>query len=84
MNTIKRLTLLALGMITLLTACKDPEVTEVRYLASATTTATLYTLDEEAQMLHPAGDFLRGTAVVAYPNCIKKAGDVRYWKVCLR
>ena len=81
MNTIKRLTLLALGMMTLLTACKDPEVTEVRYLASATTTTTLYTLDEEAQMLHPAGDFLRGTAVVAYPNCTEKAGDVCYWKV---
>ncbi|MBO7300227.1 MAG: hypothetical protein J6U53_02320 [Tidjanibacter sp.] len=73
--------LVALAII--LNACKNPEVTEVRYLASATTTATLYTLDAESQTLSEAGDFLRGCEVTAYPNCTEKVGEVRYLKLML-
>ena len=65
-----------------LTGCKDPEVTETRYLASATTSATLYTLTEEGT-LEIGGDFLRGSALVAYPNCTERVDDVRYVKVAL-
>ena len=73
--------LVALAII--LNACKDPEVTEVRYLASATTTTTLYALDAESQTLSEAGDFLRGSEVVTYPNCTEKVGEVRYTKLML-
>ena len=62
--------------------CKDPEVTEGRYLASATSTVRLYTLNEEGTALDPAGDVARGGSVVAYPNCTKQSKEeVRYMKV---
>ena len=79
MKTTKYIALVAL--VAALFGCKDPELTEIRYLASATTTARLYTLNEEGTALDPAGDFARGTSVVAYPNSYKKAGDDRYIKV---
>lgn len=63
-----------------LTACKDPEVTEQRFLASATPETTLYALSEEGEIVE-AGNFLRGTEVTLYPNCSEKSGEVRYYKV---
>lgn len=67
---------------TLATACADKELTEPRYLASATTTTDLYSLDEEGN-LSCAGHFLRGTEVTAYPNCVEKVEKVPYVKVLL-
>lgn len=75
---------LALAVVAVsLSACKDPEVTEVRYLASATPTVELFHLDDESEELSAAGGFLRGSTVTAYPNCIHKAEGVRYMKLAL-
>ncbi|MBQ2248501.1 MAG: hypothetical protein II323_07075 [Tidjanibacter sp.] len=73
---------LLLGIAALLGGCKDPEVTEVRYLASATPTATLYSLDAEGN-LSEAGDFLRGATLTIYPNCTQKDGERRLTKLLL-
>lgn len=79
MKTTRYIALWALAAA--LFGCKDPEVTETRYLGSETTTVRLYTLNEEGTALDPAGDFVRGASVVAYPNSYKKAGEDRYIKV---
>lgn len=71
------------AMALLWTSCADKEYTEVRYLASATTTAELYSLDEQSGDLGSAGHFLRGTELVTYPNCIEKVDKQVYVKVLL-
>ena len=68
------------AVVCLLSGCADKELTEVRYLASATTTAELYSMDEEG-VLSVAGHFLRGTEVVAYPNCTERVEKVSYVKL---
>ncbi len=65
---------------TLATACADKELTEVRYLASATTTAQLYSMDEQG-ILSVAGHFLRGTEVVVFPNCTERVEKNSYVKL---
>ncbi len=72
---------IALALVAgLLSGCADKELTEVRYLASATTTAELYSLSEEGT-LSVAGHFLRGTEVVTYPNCTERVEKVSYVKL---
>ena len=62
-------------------SCADKELTESRYLASATTTAQLYSLDAESGTLSQAGAFLRGTELTIYPNCTERIDKSRYIKV---
>ena len=62
-------------------SCADKELTESRYLASATTTAQLYSLDAESGTLSQAGAFLRGTELTIYPNCTERIDKIRYIKV---
>ena len=75
-------TLALVAVLVSAVACADKELTEVRYLASDTTTADLYSLSEEGT-LSLAGHFLRGTEVVAYPNCVERVEKVPYVKVLL-
>ena len=72
---------IALALVAgLLSGCADKELTEVRYLASATTTAELYSMGEEGT-LSVAGHFLRGTEVVVFPNCTERVEKVSYVKL---
>lgn len=82
MKKIFRLVAITALMVTTLWSCVDKELTESRYLASATTTAQLYTQAEDGT-LSPAGAFLRGTEVVAYPNCVERVEGARFVKVVL-
>ncbi len=83
MKTTRYLAIATLAILFTLNACKAPEVVELRYLASATKTVQLYTLDHESQRLSPAGDFLRGSSVMTYPNSVEKVDGVRYLKIVL-
>lgn len=83
MKRISYCLLLAMLLLTCNSCKNTEEVKEPRYLASATTTTVLYSLDEEADAIKPAGEFLRGSSVEAYLETIEEFDDVKYVKVVL-
>lgn len=60
---------------------QNAAVKETRYLASETTTTPLYTLTGDGNALNPAGDFIRGTDVIAYLDETKDFKNEKYVKI---
>ena len=62
-------------------ACNSEEIVEVRYLASPTHTAHLYSYDEQSEQLMVADTLVRGAELNVVVNGKKKINDVEYLPV---
>ena len=62
-------------------ACNSEEIVEVRYLASPTHTAHLYSYDEQSGQLMVADTLVRGAELNVVVNGKKKINDVEYLPV---
>ena len=62
-------------------ACNSEEIVEVRYLASPTHTAHLYSYDEQSEQLFVADTLVRGAELSVVVNGKKKINDVEYLPV---
>ena len=62
-------------------ACNSEEIVEVRYLASPTHTAHLYSYDEQSEQLVVADTLVRGAELSVVVNGKKKINDVEYLPV---
>ena len=73
--------LILVAVVAAFVACNSEEIVEVRYLASPTHTAHLYSYDEQSEQLMVADTLVRGAELNVVVNGKKKINDVEYLPV---